>query len=409
MPRIARRRSRHSLHPLQARLVRLAAMSVLALALCAGCGDSDKQADEQTMPGPPVQVAEVTEKTVTETYEYVGQTQAVQNVEVRARVEGFLQKRLFKEGSIVEQNQTLFIIQPDQYRDQLAEAKAQLARDKAALQKARTDYGRFKTLVDQGAVSREAYDTVATKLKEAIATVQQDEAQVHTAKLNLDYCTVQAPTTGRIGRTQEDIGALVGKGENTLLATISELDPIYVNFSISEKEYLELLRYAKTMKEAKKVADKEYKLPLQLILADGSLYEYNGTSDMADRAVDAQTGSLGVRAVFPNPNGALRPGQYAKIRLHRDMDTKMPVIPQVAVMDVQGQKLVYVVDANNTIQSRPITTGQRTGGDIVVEKGLKPGDQVVAQGVQKVKPGMKVTPTPYKPDGDGNASRDQEG
>jgi membrane fusion protein (multidrug efflux system) len=390
----------------------LALLVAAALAL-AGCGGSDNKDQKQQMAGPPVQVAEVTEKSVTEVSEYVGQTEAKQTVEVRARVEGFLEKRLFKEGSIVQQNKTLFLIQPNQYRDELAQARAQLARDRAVLKKARTDYRRFKQLVDQGAVSREEFDTVATKLKEAEATVEQDKAQIRQAKLNLDYTTVKAPITGRIGRTKVDMGALVGKGENTLLAIISELDPIYVNISISEKEYLKYAQYAQSIRQAKSTEEKEFRIPLQLILADGSLYEYNGTADMADRSVDPQTGTLGVRAVFPNPAGALRPGQYAKIRVQKTSKSKKPVVPQVALLDVQGQKMAYVVGEDNVVQSKPVTTGQRSGAYIVVEKGLKPGDKVVASGLQKVRPGMQVTPKPWEPPKDDSGQppeqQDREG
>jgi membrane fusion protein (multidrug efflux system) len=369
-----------------------AALCLLLASQLAGCGGSDKK-KEKAAAGPPVQVVQVTEQTVQKTREYVGQTQAKQTVDVRARVEGFLEKRLFDEGSIVQRNQTLFIIQPDQYRDKLTEAKAQLASDRAVLSKARVDYGRFKDLVDQGAVSREEFDTVATQYKEAMAAVEQDNAQLNQAHLNLTYTTVRAPITGRIGRTQVDLGALVGKGENTLLAVISEVDPIYVNFSISEREYLEIMQFAQSMKEAEKIEHEDYHLPLQLILADNSVYPHDGVTDMADRAVDALTGTLGVRAVFPNPEGVLRPGQYAKIRVVENSRKKEPVAPQVAVMDVQGQKMVYVVGKDNVVEARPIKTGLRDKNLIVVEQGLKPGETIITSGLQKVRPGMKVTPT----------------
>lgn len=381
--------------------IAMSALFVFLLSQLSGCGDSNKKT-QQELAGPPVQVSEVTQQIVQRTREYVGQTQAKQTVDVRARVEGFLEKRLFDEGSIVQANQTLFIIQPDQYRDQLIEARAQLSSDQAVLQKARVDYGRFKDLVDQGAVSREEFDTVATKYKEAMAAVEQDKAQLNQAQLNLNYTTVKAPITGRIGRTQVDLGALVGKGENTLLAVISEIDPTYVNFSISEKEYLEIMQFAQSMKEAERIEHEDYHLPLQLILADNSVYPHDGVTDMADRAVDALTGTLGVRAVFPNPDGVLRPGQYAKIRVVENSRQKEPVAPQVAVMDVQGQKMVYVVGKDDVVEARPIKTGLRDKNLIVVEQGLKPGETIIVSGLQKVRPGMKVTPTKAADEGGAN-------
>jgi len=213
---------------------------------------------------------------------------------------------------------------------------------------------------------------------------------VEKAKLDLGYTKVYSPISGTIGKAQVDVGNLVGKGENTLLATVSTVDPVYVDFSISERAYLTAVKN-QPVREANASANTGGAPKIQIILADDSIYPFGGAFDMADRTVNAQTGTLGVRAVFPNPDGMLRPGQYAKVKALIDEMKAAVVVPIRALVDIQGVKSVYVVDAEGVVRSRPVTL---VGGDnsvVVVSQGVQAGDLVVAEGVNRVRVGMKAT------------------
>ncbi len=323
--------------------------------------------------------------------EFVGRTDAKETVEIRARVEGFLKKRLFEEGSIVKAGDVLFEIEPRQYEEALRRAQADLDRQQALLAKAATDLARFEALYKQQAISRDEYDTKVTSQKDMAAQTDRAKAELETARRDLSYTKVVAPISGRIGKSMVKPGTLVGKGENTLLAEISSTDPIYVDFNISEREYLILV---KDMVEAQKQGKSSGKAELTLILADDSIYPHTGQAEMADRAVDSKTGTLPVRASFPNPDGILKPGQFAKVRALIDTIKGALCVPRQAVLDIQGAKTLYVAGKDGTVEGKSVTLGPVVDDLVAVPQGLAASDAVIVEGAQKVRPGAKVTPMP---------------
>ncbi len=374
-------------------LCRLSLALVVILCLLAGCGEGKEEKSQAKSPEQPavmVQAARPEVADVAITTEYVGRVAAKENIEIRARVEGYLKERRFTEGALVKKNDLLFVIEPRQYEENLKKAKAELARQQALLAKAQTDLTRFEQLYKQHAVSRDEYDTRVTHQQELAANLDQAKAAVEAAERDLGYTRITAPIDGRIGKALVNVGNLVGKGDNTLLAEISSIDPMYVDFSISERDYLNIVKAL----EASGGEDREF--PLALVLADDSVYPQTGRADMAERAVDARTGTLGVRGVFPNPSGLLKPGQFAKIRALVENRKNALLVPQRAIVDVQGSKSVYVVGPGNTVEARAVTLGGARDSSFIIESGLAPTDQVVVEGVSKVRPGtlVKVAPAP---------------
>jgi len=368
---------------------------LLMLWSCGGDEDAKKAAAPETAP-PAVTVMTMAPvpRDVPVYGEFVGRTDAKETVEIRARVEGFLKTRLFEEGSLVTAGDVLFEIESRQYDESLKRAQADLDRQQALLAKAATDLSRFETLYKQRAISRDEYDTKVTSQKDMAAQADRAKAELETARRDLSYTKVTAPISGRIGKSLVKPGALVGKGENTLLAEISSTDPIYVDFSISEREYLILV---KDMVEAEKQGKTAEKAQLTLILADDSVYPHTGQAEMADRAVDAKTGTLPVRASFPNPDGILKPGQFAKVRALIDTQKGALCVPRQAVLDIQGVKTLYVVGPDGTVEAKSVTLGPVVDDLAAVTQGLTPADAVIVEGAQKVRPGARVTPMPVAP------------
>ncbi len=336
-------------------------------------------------PPPKVKVVEAKAMPVPIFVEYSASIQAKDSVDIRARVAGYLQERHFEEGGLVKQGDLLFTIDPSEYNEALKQAQSVLQGNQASLEKAKTDYQRFGALVQQGAISREEFDAKTTTMKQYEAMVSENQAAVKQAELNLGYTKITAPIAGRIGRAQAQAGDLVGRGDNTLLATITTVDPIYVNFSISEQDYL---RHVKHVQEQ----GWENEIDVLLKLADGNYYKQSGTINMVDPAVDTKTGTLGARAVFPNPQGLLLPGQYGRVLLVVHLTKESILIPQRALMDVQGIKQVLVADKAGQVQSKVVTLGQDLGSVVVVAQGLTPGDLVLVEGLQKIKAGMSIEP-----------------
>ncbi len=365
----------------------VAALLILALAGLCGCLGEDSQEKQQTE-AVPVKVLEIKEQQFPVMGEYVAQIEALKTVEIRARVQGHLKERHFEEGQIVEEGQLLFIIDPRPYEETLKKAEAELASKQASLNKAVKDYKRFKALFDQGAVSREEYDSKITDRQVLEADVSNARAQLEQAKLDLGFTHVAAPMKGIIGRTNVNPGSLV-TAESTVLATISAIDPVYVNFSIPEREYLFA---ARDIEARRKKGLPEKKTTLQIILADGKYYQYNGTFNMADRAVDSSTGTLGLRAEFPNPERILRDGQYAKVvALLKEYDHAL-VVPTRALLDVQGRKSVMTVAENGTVVEKPVKIDYEDDRSAVISNGITTGEMIIADGVNRIRPGTKVAP-----------------
>ena len=362
-----------------------ARLAVLTLALSvASCGQGGQQAGPP--PPPSVTVAHPVRRVVVDQDEYVGRFVAVDAVEIRARVEGYLAAVSFTEGSFVKKGQVLYKIDPQPFEAALSQAQANLSTAKARLDKTNNDVNRFRPLAEQKAVSQQELDNALSAQEAARFQVTAYDALVAKAKLDLAYTTISSPVDGLIGTTQKKVGALVGRGENTLLNTISQVNPILFRCAIAEAEYLRLARLG-----AVKDRSSEKKFGVELILADGTIFSHKGRLDAVERAVDATTGTLTGQFSFPNPERILRPGQYGKARFVTDFKQDALLVPQLAVQEIQGLYSVMVVKPDATVEQRMIKAGERVGNLWIIESGLKPGEKVIVEGLQKVKPGVQVS------------------
>ncbi len=353
-----------------------------ALALAAfGC----KKAGPPAMPPPVVQVMEVAKKNVARSTTFIGQLDSPQNVEVRARVESFVEKILFEEGTEVQAGAPLFELDKKPFEERLAAAKGGLAQAKAALSKSTIEVPRLTALAAQKAVPQKDLDTAVATKEANEANVASAEARVKSAELDLGYCDVKAPIAGRIGAKQVSIGTLVGKGEPTLLATISQVDPIWFYCAVSEVDFLNAERIAR------EAGRKMGELPVHLILADGSEHPAPGKWIFMDRVVDPTTATIRARAEFPNPTRALRPGMFARVRISLPPGEGNIVVPERALTELQGKNFVWVVGADNKATQRAVEVApNRVGSDVIILKGLNAGERVVVEGVQKLREGAPV-------------------
>jgi len=366
-------------------------MLVPCLLLAVGVGCSKKEAPPP--PPPEVQVAAVVQKDMPVYIELVGATSGSEDVEIRARVEGYLVSVNFTEGSFVKKGQLLYKIDPQPLEAALAQAQANLETARAGLDKTNNDVNRYKPLAEQKAVSQQELDNALSAQQAAQFQVTAYGAQVDKAKLDLAYTTINSPVDGLIGTTQKKVGALVGRGENTLLNTISQVNPILFRCAIAEAEYLRLARLG-----AVKDRSSEKNFGVELILADGTVFNHKGRLDAIERAVDASTGTLTGQFSFPNPERILRPGQYGKARFVTDFKQDALLVPQLAVQEIQGLYSVMVVKPDATVEQRMVKAGERVGNLWIIDSGLKPGEKVIVEGLQKVKPGVQVVAKTVKPE-----------
>jgi membrane fusion protein (multidrug efflux system) len=331
-------------------------------------------------------------RTISDRREHTGTLRAVNQVDVRARVRGFLTERSFTEGQIVKEGDVLFRIDPSTYEVRLKEARGMLARAQAARTRAQRDFERAQGLFEKEAASAALFDERRAASQEAAAEVATAEAAVAAAELDLSYCTLRAPLTGRIGRTRIDVGNLVGEGgQDTVLATIVQVDPIHVVFNPTEQERLRVLRDAR---EGRVWPERVGNLEVELVLGDGSRYPQRGVLDFVDTTIDETRGTITVRAVIPNPEGALKPGEYVRvIEFWPDIPGAI-LVPERAVQDEQGGNYVLVVAPGDTVEHRPVVVGAASSGMLQITKGVAAGDRVIVDGVQKVRPGMRVQPEP---------------
>jgi RND family efflux transporter MFP subunit len=360
--------------------------------------------------GPPggtstVEVVQVEQKDVPIYGEWIGTLDGFTNADVRAQVTGYLLRQGYQEGAFVKQGQLLFEIDPrpfqavlDQSEGQLAQAKANLANAKAVQGRTQLDVERYTPLAKEQAASQQDLDNAVQNNLAAKATVETseaaiktDEAAVETARINLDFTRLIAPIDGIAGQAQLQVGALVSPSSG-VVTSVSTVDPIKVFFTVSESEYLDWNKRFPT-ETSRQAADKS--LRLQLILADGSTYPRDGTFYFADRQVNVGTGAIRLAGLFPNPGNILRPGGYGRIRTAVRVQKDALLIPQRAVSELQGAYQVAVVDEENKVSIRTVKVGDRVGTLWIIADGLKPGERVVAEGVQKVRPGEQVNPKPY--------------
>ncbi len=347
-------------------------------------------------PGPPapVEVGVVTlaPTAVTLTKELPGRTSAFRVAEVRARVNGIVLKRLFTEGSDVKEGQPLFAIDPAPYRAAFEGAKAQLARAEATLANAKLQAERYTDLVKDNAVSKQEYDNALAALKASEADVAAGRAALEAAQINLGYTTVRSPVSGRIGRSAVTEGAYVQASSATLLATVQQLDPVYVDVTQSSADVLRLRR---DLEGGKLQSAGKGKARVRVVLEDGREYAETGALQFADVTVDPSTGSIALRAIVPNPRGELLPGMFVRARLDEGVNPEALLVPQQGVTrDQKGLPTALVVNAERKVERRQLVTDRAVGDAWLVTAGLKAGDQVIVEGIQKVRPGVQVNPVP---------------
>jgi membrane fusion protein (multidrug efflux system) len=405
--------------------------TVAGLGGAVGCGGSKAS----VLPSVPVvQVANVQQTDVPVYHEWIGTLDGLVNADIKAQVSGYLVQQAYTEGSFVKAGQLLFQIDPrpfqaalDQAQGQLAQAEGQLEQARAQLSQAQAqvsvaqanqhrtqlDVDRYTPLVQQQAVTQQDLDNATQNNMAALAQSQSARAQVETAnaqitantaalqtakaavetaRINFGFAQITSPIDGIPGRAQLQVGALVNPASG-VITTVSTLDPIKVYFTVSEQELIDYTRQFPTA--AQRQADFK-KRNLELILADGSVYPHPGKFEFADREVDLKTGAIRLAGLFPNPGNSLRPGQYGRVRAAMSVRKGALLVPQRAIGDLQGNRQIAVVDSGNVVRIRPVTVAETSGSQWIVADGVKPGERVVVEGLQKVQPGMVVDPKPYQ-------------
>jgi membrane fusion protein (multidrug efflux system) len=361
-------------------------IGLLALLL----GACDRPAAPVASAPPTVTAMQVIRRDTPVATEVIAGVKAFQEVEIRSRVGGMLDRVAFKEGHRVRQGDLLFAIDPLPLDAAVADAAAKLAEAEANMIRARQDVERYKPLLVDNAIPRQTYDLAVSQEKQAVSVVASKKALLDRAKLDRSYAEILSPITGQIGLQNVEVGSVVSAGQ-TLLATVSTLDPVYVYFSVSETSLLEQMRQRPTL--AQKDSPEAANVKVEFLFADGGAYDQPGTIDFADRAIDATTGTLLLRAKFANPSHFLLPGMNGRIRITYDLIKDARLIPQKAVTELLGRQFVNVLRPDNTIEVRPVTMGSRSGELWVVTAGLTGEERVVVDGLQKVQAGTVVAPT----------------
>jgi membrane fusion protein (multidrug efflux system) len=359
-------------------------LACLVMIVSAGC---EKNAPPPPAP-PAVDVVKVEQRDVPIYMEWIGSLDGNVNAVIRPQVTGYLIKQNYREGDLVKKGQPLFEIDPRTFEAVVEEAKGLRAQQAARYDTTKANLARIKPLAARNAVSQKDLDDAVGADLTAKAALESAEAALKTAQLNLGFTRMASPITGVAGIAKAQIGDLLSPSMATELTTVSAVDPIKVYFNISEREYL---------KVAENHNPENKPRPIELILVDGSSYPEQGKFLLLDRQVDPTTGTFKAAAQFPNPKNLLRPGQYGKIRVTMSVNKDALLVPQRAVTEIQGKYLIAVVGADNKVEIRPVKVGERIGTEWIVSTGLNPGESVVAEGTQKVKPGVTVSPKPFVP------------
>jgi membrane fusion protein (multidrug efflux system) len=325
--------------------------------------------------------------------EFVGQTYGFKDIEIQARVDGFLEGIHFEEGSYVNKGQLLYTIDPLPYQAQVSQAKSKLIEARSRKVQAESDLDRYEPLAEKNAISQKDYDAAKANYEVAKASVEAAEAIVEEMEIQLSYTRIKSPITGFIGKTLAKEGDYVGRGINAIiLNTVSQMDPILVEFSISERVYLALTRYTRARRAMSTEREAEPRTDLELVLSDNSVHTHPGKLDFVDRQVDPTTGAILLQASFPNPEKILRPGQFARIRTNIDTQEDALLIPERALMELQGLFRVYVLDDENKVSVSEVVPGERVKDMVLIREGISASDRVVVDGIQKVREGMTVSP-----------------
>ena len=367
------------------------------LALAVAC---EKKSATGEAAAPEVLVAPVEKRDVALDSVWIGTTVGYVNAEIRPKVQGYLLRQAYRDGSIVKAGELLFEIHPRQFKAALDQATGQLGMAQAALGKSEMDVARYQPLAAEGAVSQQELDNAVQARSANAAQVASATAAVEQARLNLAWTKVESPVTGVAAIATAQIGDLVGPA--TVLTTVSQLDPLKVSFPVSEIEYL---RFAKSIQEHQQTGPSDDAPPLTLILANDEVYPHPGKFYVTGLAVSETTGTIMVQGLFPNPNAILRPGQFAKVKSPIDRREGALVVPQRAVTELQGTSQVAVVGPDDVVQIKSVKLGPRTGSDWIVDGGLEAGEKVVVEGLQKIRAGSKVVakPAPASDGGPGAA------
>lgn len=356
---------------------------------------SCKPKHEQQQTPPSLKVMTLKGTSVPLSMNMVGLAEGIPTVEIRARVEGYLENWSFQEGSIVQKGQVLFTIEKGEYINNLDFAKADLANKEAAWEYAQLNVARLQPLVETNAISQNDFDVAVTEEKQAKAAVASAKASLQQAQLNLSYTTITSPIKGYIGAVQVRPGNLVGRGESTLLATVSAVDPIYVNFQMNETSYMSIMSWVianKDKLEGRQQLKDNNSIPVYMMLSTKQTYPYAGKIDFIGRAIDPATGTIALRAEFPNKDGLIKPGAYSEVTLILGVQEDGILIPQASIQPIQDKDFVFVIDSANKVQRVPVNLGQHIENMVVVMNGLNVGDRILLEGYQKIRDGMEITP-----------------
>ncbi len=367
--------------------------------LCLFLFSCDKIVEEKKVPPPPpkVTVIETTTEEVKIYQEFVGQVYGFKDIAIRARVEGFLEGVHFQEGSTIKKGKLLYTLESQPFEADVAAKMSMVAEAKTALAYAESDLSRVRPLAEENAVSKSDLDAAVARYDASIAGVEAAEANLRAANIQLGYTKIYTPINGIIGKTQAKVGDFVGKNPNpVILNVVSNIETVLVEFFITENQYLELARFFRN--KDKTQASQRGRAGVELLLADGSVYDHKGKIDFVGREVDPTTGALLVQASFPNPERLLRPGLFAKVKAITDIVKDGILIPQRCVTELQGLYSVMVVDEDNKIDRREITVGPTIGEFWLIVEGLKPGEKVIYEGLQAVRDGVEVNPQAHRID-----------
>jgi membrane fusion protein (multidrug efflux system) len=372
-------------HTMRLRLPCLILGSIFLLAAC-----NHEQQSPVPPPPPEVSVVETVARDVPLYMEFVGQTSGLKDIAIRARVEGFLEGLHFQEGAGVNKGDLLYTLESQPFEEKVAARMSAVAEAETMLAYAKRDLERIRPLAEINAVSKSDLDGAIATHDAAIASKAAAEATLRAAQIELGYTRIHSPIDGIIGKTQAKVGDFVGRDPNpVILNTVSQVDTILVTFFITETQYLATAQHLADIQAETKAAE----AGLELILVDGTVYGHAGRPDFVDREVDTTTGAMLVQASFPNPDKLLRPGQFARVRIRSQVIRDGILIPQRCIMELQGLHNVFVVNADNTVTTREVTVGPKVGSSWLISDGLKPGEKVIYEGLQKVRDGATVTPT----------------
>lgn len=364
---------------------------LLLSAIIFSCNKGDKQ---QAMPPQPFEVYEIQAKSVPIYEEFVGQIYGEKDIPIRARVEGFLEGIHFDEGERVKKGQLLYSIDPDPFQEKVVAEESKVSEAQTVLVQAESDLRRIEPLAAMDAVSQQELDMSVSKRDAAQSSLEAAKANLNIAKINKGYCQMYAPIEGIIGKTNAREGEFVGKDPNpVILNTVSQLSSIRVQFFLTEPDYLKIARAYLTAEEMEmRRVEGDDRAELELILADGSLYDQKGEVDFIDRNIDSSTGSILVQATFPNPQRLIRPGQFARVRIRVREDENSIVIPQKCAKELQGQFSVMFVNNENVLESKTVEVTDKVGEFYIIKEGLNNGDKIILEGIQKARSGMEIIP-----------------